>query len=81
MIAAECKPWTREMVIVQILQREANHDSLRPRAILKDNRPLYNAAVRKFGSWSQALLSAGVPLSKYGKTRRARMKNESFLDS
>jgi hypothetical protein len=74
-VARKHKTWTLELIIGQILRHEANHTSLRSRVIKKIDYRLYSAAIRKFGSWSQALSCAGIPLYKYCKTRNDRMKN------
>ncbi len=75
MSAKENTTWTRKLIIQQILQHEADHKSLRSKAIKKLDYALYSAAIRKFGSWSQAVTCAGVPFSKYYKTISDRKKS------
>jgi len=69
---------TREKIIREILMHEIESNSVRPKFIKKKNLSLYHAVLRQFGSWSQALISAGVPASKFAKTKHERMNNYLF---
>jgi hypothetical protein len=70
--------WTKEKIIREIIRHEFESNSVRPQFIRNNNPSLYNAALRQFGRWSQALVSAGVPARKFAKTKQERMNNRKF---
>lgn len=54
------KPWTKEAIIVSINARLRLQMPLNGSALYRDDTALYLAAKRRFGNWSNALLSAGL---------------------
>src|SRR6185437_9884302 len=63
--------WTRQRIIRDIIQREAENVALNCGRRHRGVEPsLYQAASRMFGSWQNAVVAAGFPAS------RARVKHE-----
>jgi hypothetical protein len=54
------KPWTKEAIIASIHARLRQQMPLNGNALYRDDTALYLAAKRRFGNWSNALLSAGL---------------------
>ena len=52
--------WTKENIIMSILEIKENNQPLCSSEIQKSNMPLFQAACRIFGSWSRAIESAGI---------------------
>jgi len=52
--------WTKDRILKAILQREVSGRSLRTAAIKADDRPLFVAAVRHFGTWREVFRAAGI---------------------
>jgi len=64
------KKWSKEGVRKAILQRHALGLPLSGNSVLRDDRPLFNAARRWFKNWSKALAYAGFgPAEDHGKPR------------
>jgi hypothetical protein len=57
------KQWTREIIIRQLLEREANGQPLTVGGLGVD-KSLYGAARRIFGSWRNAIQAAGIEPSR-----------------
>jgi hypothetical protein len=52
--------WTGENVLQAILARLREHQRMNATAVYKDENGLYRAALRRFGTWRNALLAAGL---------------------
>ena len=64
------RKWTREEIVRQILQREAAGLPLTQGGANGVEQPLYQAAVRIFGSWRNAVTSAGISSDRAVPTDR-----------
>ena len=64
------RKWTREEIVRQILQREATGLPLTHGGANGVEQPLYQAAVRIFGSWRNAVISSGISSSRAARTDR-----------
>jgi len=53
-------PWNKERVVAGLLARLREQKPLYSTALARDERSLYHAARRYFGSWNQAMLAAGL---------------------
>jgi hypothetical protein len=53
-------PWTDEAVAHAILIRHSNRLSMESRTVHREERSLLRASISRFGSWSNALLAAGL---------------------
>jgi hypothetical protein len=52
--------WDEKRVIQVILSRAETGSALYSNAVRREDSPCYNAALRRFGSWSKALRAAGI---------------------
>ena len=53
-------PWNKERVVASLLARLREQKPIYSNALARDERSLYHAARRYFGSWNQAMLAAGL---------------------
>jgi hypothetical protein len=59
------QPWTNEAVKYAILVRYHNQRPMNPKAVHREERPLLRAAISRHGSWSNALVVAGLNPAEY----------------
>ena len=62
--------WSKKKVIDEIQRLKAEKQSLNSKNIQEEQRPLYQAALRRFKSWGKALEAAGVNYKKIRQRRR-----------
>jgi len=67
--------WSDERVVREIIELSKEHYPLASKFAQTIHKPLYMAAVRRFGSWSKALRKAGID-NKRVRLRRARTADE-----
>jgi len=67
--------WSDERVVEEIIELSKKHYPLASKFAQSIHKPLYMAAVRRFGSWSKALRKAGID-NKRVRLRRARTPDE-----
>ena len=67
--------WSDERVVKEIVELSKKHYPLASKFAQTIHKPLYMAAVRRFGSWSKALRKAGID-NKRVRLRRARTAEE-----
>lgn len=78
--------WTKEIIIMSILDLKNQNNSLTSSDIQKNNMPLFQASCRIFGSWKNAVEAAGINYKEIKKQREweenlikeelTRIKNE-----
>ncbi len=61
--------WSRETVIDEIIKMHEAKQPLNSNHIQKNDKPLYMAAIKRFGNWGSALDAVGA---EYGKIRLRR---------
>lgn len=54
------KTWSRERVLREIVEQNKIHSPLSSKYIQTVHKPLYMAAIKRFGSWGEALRQAGI---------------------
>ena len=69
------KKWSREKVIRQIKEAHVKGRLINSNAKQKNNKPLYMAAVKRFGNWENAVKAAGIDYDEI-RIRRSMTKNE-----
>ncbi len=69
------KKWSREKVIKQIKEANAKGRLINSNAKQKNNKPLYMAAVKRFGNWENAVKAAGIDYDEV-RIRHSMTKNE-----
>jgi hypothetical protein len=68
--------WSHSGVLQAILLRLRQHHAMNAKAVYYDDRPLYRAATRRFGNWSNALRAAGLNPDEYRKCPRRSSAHE-----
>jgi hypothetical protein len=63
--------WSRTRII-SIIRHRAEHGPPLNK-VWNDNKPLFSAATKKFGSWQAALAAAGVPFRKFEKWSKEKV--------
>lgn len=61
--------WSKELVLDKIIECESNGVSLKNGSIRKTHNKLYGAAMRYYGSWSEAVKEAGFEYFCYGENK------------
>jgi hypothetical protein len=56
--------WSKQRIIDEILELNASKENLNASYILKHHTALYSAAVKYFGSWKSAVITAGLDYNK-----------------
>lgn len=67
--------WSDERVVREIVELSKEHYPLASKFAQTKHKPLYMAAVRRFGSWSKALRKAGID-NKRVRLRKSRNPEE-----
>lgn len=63
------RKWTKETIVVELRQRQRDHEPLNSGAIQRDDPGLHAAAVRHFSSYDEALLAAKLDPEKVRERR------------
>jgi hypothetical protein len=64
------RSWSKSEVIAEIRRLHERNADLASSHIQKTNRRLYHAAVRRFGSWENAIIGAGIEYARIRKSRK-----------
>jgi hypothetical protein len=64
------KRWSKKIVLKEIKKLKAEGESLNSKNIQTQHRSLYLAALRRFGSWGNALEEVGINYKKVRKRRK-----------
>jgi hypothetical protein len=64
--------WSRSGVLQAIMARLHERRVMNAKAVYRDDRPLYRAATRRFGNWSNALRAAGLNPDEHRKYPKRR---------
>ncbi len=67
--------WSDKQVLEEIVELHKLHSPLSSKLVQTEHKPLYMAAIRRFGSWSETLRRAGLD-SKRIRLRQARDPEE-----
>lgn len=76
--------WTNEAVVQAILSRLREHRRMNATAVANEKMGLYRAALRRFGSWRNALMAAGLAPSEFSGgvvARTAKVSTVSRIDT
>ena len=67
--------WSRDKVLQQIKEAHAKGKPINSNAMQQNNKPLYMAAIKRFGNWESAVKAAGFSYRKV-RVRRSMNKTE-----
>jgi hypothetical protein len=70
--------WSAQAVTQAILRRLHGRCTMNAKAVYREDRPLYRAATRRFGNWSNALQAAGLKPDEYRIHRRPHVAPKSL---
>ena len=70
------RTWNRERVLNEIRQLSEVHSPLSSKFVQTDHRPLYMAALKRFGNWGNAIRAAGL---EYRRIRLRRLQTPEEL--
>ncbi len=70
------RTWSRQEVLTEIRAAYELGHSVNSSTMQKNNKPLYMAAIRRFGNWSNAVVAAGID---YPSVRKRRLMTRSHI--
>jgi hypothetical protein len=68
--------WSRDKVIRSIKEVHANGQPINSSSAQESNKPLYMAALNRFGNWENAVKASGID---YGKVRVRRSMSKTAI--
>lgn len=72
--------WSKDEIMQAMIRRYQNDKPINAAAVDEDQRPLYRAGLRYFGSWKNALVAAGLPIQVSRKRPVWRAGNHPDVD-
>lgn len=70
------KSWTRHTVLKAIRDAYAKGEPINSKVMQDHNKPLYMAAIRRFGNWENAVKAGGI---SYGSVRVRRLMTKAEI--